>query len=581
MKNELLKLILSIILFLISFLFKDKEIIYITFIFLSYIIISLELFINLIKKREFFDENTLMIIASLSAFIIGDYMEGLMIMILFQIGEVLSEKLVDNSKKKVMELTELKIDYINLLKDGIVQRENVEKAIVGDIFIVKPGEKVPLDGTVIKGESLLNLSVLTGESIPKKIKENEKILSGSLNLSSVLIIKAESDFHSSTSAQIIKLLEETKKSKTEKFITKFSKIYTKIIVLSAFLITFIPCLLGANFDEYLYKSLIFLVTACPCAIIISVPLTYYCAIGKASKEGVLIKNSSALDCVKNITIWALDKTGTLTKGNFKITKIESENNEFLKYLKYVEYYSSHPLTRAIDKKDVDISKISNFEEVSGYGVKATVFGKKVLAGNYEFLNDKSIPKNPFATIYMSIDGEYQGYVSIGDEVKEEAFKLNKNIIILSGDSFENVKKIAHKLHIKTFCSNLTPLEKVDKINELKLNNKVAFVGDGVNDAPSIKCADVGISMGNVGSDISVETADIIFMNDDISKINNLFKLSKDVYKIVCINIFFSLFVKFLILFLALIGKTALWGAVFADVGVTFICILNSLRILKR
>lgn len=579
MKNNL---ILSTLIFIISFFIKE-DVIYLSVVLLNYLIISFPIFMKIGKERKFFDENTLMIIASISALILGEYKEALAILILFQFGEYLSDYIVSKSKEKVINLTKLKSDYINLKKENKIIKEKIENAKIGDVFVVKKGELVPLDGVVIDGESTLDLSSLTGESEPKKIKKGDKILSSSINTGNMLTIKSTSDSYTSTTSKIITLLESEEKSKTEKFVTKFAKIYTPIIVLISALITFIPFLLGENIDDYIYKSLIFLVTSCPCALVISVPLTYFCAIGKASKEGILIKGSTALEKVKNINVWAVDKTGTLTKGNFVITKIESKEKDFLKYLKYAEYYSNHPLTKAISKKNIDIKQISNFEEISGYGVRAKVFNKNILVGNYEFLrkNDVKLKQEKDATIYMSIDGNYVGYAIIGDEIKENAFKLKQNLVILSGDEKEKVKNVAQKLNITNYYSNLLPVDKVNKVKELQKENKVAFIGDGINDAPVIKISDLGISMGNSGSDIAIESSDIVFMKDDISKIETLIKISKKTSNILMFNIVFSLSIKFLFMFLALLGKTSIWGAVFADVGVTILCILNSLRTLEK
>lgn len=601
---DFIKIIIGAILFGISFLFEEKSILYFLFIFLSYIILAYEMFIDAIKKifkKELFDENLLMIIATISAFCIGEYPEAIMVILLFDLGEYLSHLAVKNSKKSITNLMDLRSDYINLKQNDEVKKVDIKCAKIDDIFVVKPGEKIPLDGIVISGQTDIDSSSLTGESKPQKIVEGDTVLSGCINNRALITVKATSVYETSTASKIIELMEKSgeHKANTEKFITRFARVYTPIVVGLAILITVIPTLLGADFHTWLYRSLVFLVTSCPCALVISVPLGFFCGIGRASKDGVLIKGSSELEKLSKIKTLVLDKTGTLTKGNFEIVEVVGKNlkqDEVLEIMAYAEKFSTHPIATIIVNKygkKINESKINNFEEISGHGIKVKVNEDLVLVGNEKLMKKEKIPFekiNKLGTIiYLSINGNFEGYIVINDEIKKESYDLinllykeNINrVVMLSGDNEEVVKAVCDRLLIKEYYSSLLPIDKVDKLKHIKQNDFTAFIGDGINDAPALKMADLGIAMGGLGSDAAIEAADVVLMNDDLNKVIKAIKISKLTNKVIKTNIIFALSVKLLILILAVFGITTIWAAVFADVGVTLLAILNTLQIFKR
>lgn len=595
--EDLIRIIISIVLLVLGMIFNEN----IYLLVISYVFISKEVYFNAfknIREGKIFDENFLMIIATLGAFYIGEYPEAVLVMLLFSIGEYLSDLAVDNSKKAIVELMDLRSDKINLKNIGVT---DVSNAKVGDIFVVSPGEKVALDGIVIKGESHLDTSSLTGEAVPRSVYKNSEVLSGTINLEGVLEVKATKTFETSTASKIIEILEksEEKKTKTEKFITKFSKVYTPIVVLLAILIIIIPTILGGNFNTWLYRALEMLVISCPCALVISVPLGYFSGIGKCSKEGILVKGSNILDDLVNIDTIIFDKTGTITEGVFEVTKIFSVNNkdvELLKLAAEAEANSNHPIATSIKKaygKEIK-SKITNVKEISGAGISCTIDKDNVLVGNKRFLEDNKIDieenKELGTIVYVAKNKKLLGYIVISDKIKTNAKEsLDKlrndginNLIMLSGDAEEVVNIISKKLNLDKAYGNLLPQDKVNILEEYKMKNKTAFVGDGINDAPVIKCADVGIAMGGIGSDATIEASDIVLMKDDLSNLADAIKISKITKKIVLSNIIFAIMFKIIMLVLAILGITPIWLAVFADVGVTIISVFNSLRIfIKR
>lgn len=591
--EDLIRIIISIVLLVLGMIFNEN----IYLLVISYVFISKEVYFNAfknIREGKIFDENFLMIIATLGAFYIGEYPEAVLVMLLFSIGEYLSDLAVDNSKKAIVELMDLRSDKINLKNIGVT---DVSNAKVGDIFVVSPGEKVALDGIVIKGESHLDTSSLTGEAVPRSVYKNSEVLSGTINLEGVLEVKATKTFETSTASKIIEILEksEEKKTKTEKFITKFSKVYTPIVVLLAILIIIIPTILGGNFNTWLYRALEMLVISCPCALVISVPLGYFSGIGKCSKEGILVKGSNILDDLVNIDTIIFDKTGTITEGVFEVTKIFSVNNkdvELLKLAAEAEANSNHPIATSIKKaygKEIK-SKITNVKEISGAGISCTIDKDNVLVGNKRFLEDNKIDieenKELGTIVYVAKNKKLLGYIVISDKIKTNAKEsLDKlrndginNLIMLSGDAEEVVNIISKKLNLDKAYGNLLPQDKVNILEEYKMKNKTAFVGDGINDAPVIKCADVGIAMGGIGSDATIEASDIVLMKDDLSNLADAIKISKITKKTVLSNIIFAIMFKIIMLVLAILGITPIWLAVFADVGVTIISVLNSLRI---
>ena len=598
--EDLIKILISIILFIVS-LFTEAAEVNLALLAISYAIISTGIYINAyhhVKKKIFFDENLLMIIATLCAFAIGSNEEAVMVMLLFHIGEYLSDLAVDNSKKSITKLMDLRVEKANKLINGEIVEVDIKKVEEDDLLLVKPGEKIPLDGIVIEGESHLDTSSLTGESKPRKVSSNDKVLSGCINKENLLTIKATSTYKTSTASKIIDIIEKSssKKAETEKFITKFSKVYTPIIVVCAILLVVIPTLLGQEFNTWLYRALVFLVTSCPCALVISIPLAYFCGIGKASREGILIKGSKELENLENLDYIIFDKTGTITEGVFEVTEIytvDIKENKLLQIAASAEEYSLHPIATAIkEKNESKLLPVEKYKEISGKGISCEVDGKKVLIGNEQLLKDNKVITLPVSEngsiVHIAIDKEYAGYIVISDKVKKSSSHIikllkyiNKDLVILSGDIESTVKKVAKKVGINNYFASLLPEDKVNKVKEYKKEGKVLFVGDGVNDAPVLKISDIGVSMGQVGSDAAIEASDMVIMKDDLSKIETAIKIAAYTKKKVKQTMTFALLIKFVILILGAYGISTIWMAVFADVGVTFLCILNVLTIMWK
>lgn len=596
--EDLLKIIISTILFIIA-LFLPNPFKLIVLI-ISYIIISYEIYIeafNELKEKEIFNENLLMILATIGAFVIGSYQEAVMVMLLFEIGEYLSDLAVASSKKSITKLMDLRSETINLFKNDEIEKVSIKKAKIDDIFVVLPGEKAPLDGIVIEGESYLDTSSLTGESTPRKIKTDDLVLSGSINKDSILKVKATSTYKTSTASKIIELIENSnnKKTDTENFIRKFSKIYTPIVVLLALIIAVVPTIIVGDFNTWLYRSLVFLVTSCPCALVISVPLGYFSGIGRASKEGILIKGSRELETLANIDYLALDKTGTITEGVFEVTEVKSKGiseDELLLLTASAEANSIHPIAKAIVKYNKEkLIKATNLKEYSGKGISCVIDKKNILIGNKKLMEDNNIKiedeKTIGTVIYIAINNKYSGYIIISDRIKKSSYKLSslkndfKDIMILSGDNEDITSAIAKEVKIKTYYNNLLPVDKVNKIKEYQKQGLVMFIGDGINDAPVIKTSDIGVSMGNLGSDAAIEASDVVIMKDDLSKIKTALNISKLTKHKVKTSIIFALIVKFIVLTLGVVGISTIWMAVFADVGVTLLAILNVLTIMWK
>lgn len=596
------KIIISILLFLLSFSFSG--ITHNIFLLLSYIVISYELYIDSwqsIRKKEIFDENLLMILATIGAILIEKYEEAVIVILLFQIGEYLSHKAVHHSKEKITSLMDLRCETINLKTDKGIQEADIQEIKVGDLFVVKPGEKIGLDGVVIEGNSSVDTSSLTGENVPQRVFKDSKVMSGFVNKDSLLTIKATTTHETSTAAKIIHMIENSTelKTTTERFITKFSKVYTPVVVILAILLTIIPVLLGGNVETYLYRSLVFLVTSCPCALVISIPLGYFCGIGRLSHEGILAKGSREIDQLNKIEIIALDKTGTITEGVFEVTNIWSDSiktDELLSIAAHAEYYSLHPIAKSIVAyygKEIDEKQVTHFQEFSGKGVEVQLNQTNILLGNSKLMQEKDITFDPINSIgnviYVAQDKKCIGYLIISDKIKKSSFPLVnslkeigiKKVVMLSGDKLENVQKVSQKVGINHYFAELLPLQKVEKIKLLKKEGVVAFVGDGINDAPVLKMSDVGISMGGVGSDAAIEASDVVLMHDDLEKIRTSILIAKMTRKIVKFNIFFAISAKIVILLLGIVGVTTIWLAVFADVGVTILAILNTLRIMVK
>ena len=598
--EDLIKILISIILFVISLFIEETEI-KLAFLATSYAIISTGIYINAynhIKKKVFFDENLLMIIATLCAFAIANNEEAVMVMLLFQVGEYFSHIAVHNSKKSITKLMDLRVDSANLLVNNEIVETKLKDIEENDILLVKPGEKIPLDGIVIEGESHLDTSSLTGESKPRSVSKDDKVLSGCINKEGVLTIKATSTYKTSTAAKILEIIEKSpsKKADTEKFITKFSKVYTPIVVISAILLTVIPVLLGQKFKVWFYRALVFLVTSCPCALVISIPLAYFCGIGRASKEGILIKGSKELENLQNLDYVVLDKTGTITEGVFEVTKVfpvAMKENKFLQLAASAEQYSLHPIALAIKEKNEEkLLEAEKYKDMSGKGISCEVKGKKILVGNEMLMKENKVMSLPISetgtVIHVAIDKEYAGYLVISDKIKKSSLRITellkyikKELIIISGDIESVVQKVAKKVGINTYYAEMLPEDKVDKVKEYKKNGKVLFAGDGVNDAPVLKISDIGVSMGQVGSDAAIEASDVVIMKDDLSKIKTAIIISNITKKKVIQTIVFALLIKLVVLILGALGLSTIWMAVFADVGVTFLCILNVLTILWK
>lgn len=598
LNEDLIRIIISTLLFIIS-MFLPTPIKTIVLV-VSYVFISHEIYMEAfegLKKKDIFNENFLMILATLGAFAIGSYMEAVMVMLLFETGEYLSDVAVASSKKSITKLMDLRSETVNLFKDGVIEKVSIKKAKVDDIFIVLPGEKVPLDGIVIEGTSYLDTSSLTGESIPRKVTTNDQVISGSINKDSILKVKATSTYKTSTASKIIDLIENSnnKKTNTETFIRKFSKIYTPVVVISALIIAIVPSLIVGDFKTWVYRALVFLVTSCPCALVISVPLGFFSGIGRASKEGILIKGSRELERLEDIDFLALDKTGTITEGVFEVTKVESKTlkeKDFITLVASAEANSIHPIAKAITNYCKEpLEKSTNHKEYSGKGISCTIKDKELLIGNKKLMEENKIeiPKEKTigTVIYVAINKKYAGCIVIADRIKKSSYALNslkddfKDIMILSGDNEDITKEIANEVKIDTYYNNLLPIDKVEKIKEYQKQGLVMFIGDGINDAPVIKTADIGVSMGSLGSDAAIEASDIVIMEDDLSKIKTAHNISKITKRKVKESIIFALIVKFIVLLLGVFGISTIWMAVFADVGVTLLAILNVLTIMWK
>lgn len=582
----------------------------------TYILIGYDMYIdtfNNFKNKNFIDEVTLTIIATIAAFAIGEFVEGLAVVVFFQIGEKFEEYAVNKSRDSIKSILNLRPDKVNLLINDVETIVDPYDVNVGDIFIVKPGERVPLDGIVIKGSSMLDTSSMTGESLPRKIKENENIISGTINISSPLYIKSTKVFYDSTINKMIELVENSNegKTKSEKFITKFAKIYTPIVVALAFLIAILlPLCIGYNdwsvWSNYLRTAASFLVISCPCALVLSVPMAYFVSLGEASKVKVLIKGSYYLELLGKVDTLVMDKTGTITKGNFEVSSIDVEKDYSKDYLlnlaSYGEYFSNHPIAKAIlkDKKEsLDKSKLEEYKEIEGHGISVLFENKLLLVGNDKLMkiNDIKYKVNTKVgtIIYVAYDNNFIGSIVIKDTLKESsvnAIKLLKKdgiktIYMLTGDNENIAKDIATEAGIDKYYANLLPLDKVEKLKEIqKYSRTVGFIGDGINDVPSLITANVGISMGGIGSDVTIESSDAVVMDDDLIHVVEARKISRKNNIVVYENIIFALAIKLIVMVLALIPNLGIesyimWLAIFADVGVTFICVLNSLRLMLK
>ena len=608
--RDKVSLAIGFILFAIA-IFIGEEKSYVPYIYaLSYVLVGGKVVLSAIRnifRGQVFDENFLMTVATLGAFAIGNHPEGVAVMIFYEIGELFQSYAVNRSRKSISSLMDIRADYANLITDGEEKKVDPSEIKIDDIIVIKPGERVPLDGIVIEGNSSLDTSALTGESLPRNIELNDEILAGVINLTGVIRVKVTKEFGESTVSRILELVQNasSKKAQTEKFITKFARYYTPVVVLSAVALAMIPPLVveGALFSDWVYRALIFLVVSCPCALVVSIPLGLFAGIGGASKNGVLIKGGNYLEALKDVETVVFDKTGTLTKGVFKVVKINTNNieeSELLRIAATGESFSNHPIAQSILKaygNEVDKSIISNYEEISGNGIKVNIDNKEVLLGNYKLMNSNGIKYNNSeeigTVVHVVVEGEYKGSIVIADEVKEdskEAIKMLKKIgvkkcVMLTGDNKKVAEKIAEELGLDEVYAELLPTDKVAMVEKLlkekSEKGKLAFVGDGINDAPVLARADVGVAMGGIGSDAATEAADVVLMRDNPSSLVDAIEIGRKTNRILWQNIIFSLGVKIAVLIPAAIGIANMWEGVFADVGVTLIAVLNSMRALRK
>ena len=579
----------------------------------SYVIIGGEVVkraVSNIGKGQVFDENFLMTIATVGAFFVGDYKEAVTVMLFYQVGELFQTYAVNRSRKNITELMDIRPDFANVRRNGVEEEVDPDEVAVGELIVVKPGERIPLDGVIVKGNSSLDTMALTGESVPREVLCGEEVISGCINLTGVLEVEVSKPFGESTVSKILDLVENasSKKAEAENFITKFARYYTPIVVICAAALAIIPPLFLGGWSDWIYRGLTFLVVSCPCAVVISVPLSFFGGLGGASKAGVLVKGSNYLEALAETEIVVMDKTGTLTKGTFKVKEVQPameesreviSKEELLEITAYAESYSNHPISLSIQKeygKELDKSRLESTQELAGHGVHAVIDGADIYAGNEKLMQQQKISFTHAAQIgtivHVARDNQYLGYILIADEVKDDAaacisgLKAEgvKRIVMLTGDRRETAEYVASQIGLTEVHSGLLPGDKVDEVEKLiqskSPKGKLVFVGDGINDAPVLARADIGIAMGGLGSDAAIEAADVVIMTDEPSRIATAMKISRKTLGIVKQNIVFALGVKILVLILAAIGMANMWLAVFADVGVAVLAILNAMRALQ-
>ncbi len=611
-KKNLIRIIISAAIFLLAILLPLPNIVTLLLYIIAYIIIGYDVLWNAFRnviRGHVMDENFLMSIATIGAFAIAKYDESIFVMLFYQVGELFQSYAVAQSRKSITALMDIRPDYANIMKDGEIQVVDPEEVMPGDRILIKPGEKIPLDGKIVVGQTSINTSALTGESLPRESSVGDEVISGCINLNGTIEVVVTKEFEESTVSKILELVESAsdRKAKSEAFITKFAKYYTPSVVIFAILLAIIPPIFvpGALFSDWLYRALIFLVVSCPCALVISIPLGFFGGIGGASKKGILVKGSNYLESLSKVTAIAFDKTGTLTKGNFIVHDIVTDSlakDELLEIAALAESHSSHPIAASIREafgKELSVDRIREVQEIAGFGISAIVDGQQVYAGNVKMMAEQKIEikqltenKPIGTTIHIAIDGNYAGYLEIRDEIKptskaaiEDLRKSGVNsLVMLTGDAKVVGDAIAKELSLDHAYTELLPADKVEKFEEMlsKRGEKeqLAFVGDGINDAPVLARADIGIAMGGLGSDAAIEAADVVIMDDDPQKLATAIRIARKTIRIVKQNIIFALGVKGIILILGAIGLSNMWEAVFADVGVSVIAILNSIRALK-
>lgn len=608
--KQLVKIITSLLLVVLSFFLPPKmETFKNTFYVIAYVVVGYDIVLKAVRnilKGKVFDENFLMTVATIGAFCIGELQEAVAVMLFYQIGELFQSYAVDKSRKSVASLMDIRPDYANVYREEEIERVDPNEVNIGEIILVKPGEKIPLDGIVVEGESMLNTVALTGEAIPRKVTISDEVLSGCINQDGILKVKVSKEFGESTVSKILDLVENasSRKSKSENFISKFAKYYTPIVVILAVLLVLVPPLVmkSVSFPTCLYRALSFLVVSCPCALVISIPLSFFGGIGAASKIGVLIKGSNYLEDLANTEIVVCDKTGTLTEGVFKVQKVDAigySDQELLRYAAYAESFSNHPISLSLKQaygKEINEKLVMKTQEIPGKGVKALVDGKRVLVGNEKWMKTHHISfqesKEKGTIVYVAMDDVYAGSILIADKIKEDSYKAVRlfkennveRVVMLTGDHENMGATVAKELHLDEYHAELLPQDKVtwvEKLMEQKsVNGKLIFVGDGINDAPVLALSDIGVAMGGLGSDAAIEAADVVIMTDEPSRIANSIQISKKTMRIVRENIGFAIAVKVGVLLLSALGLASMWAAVFADVGVSILAIINALRVLS-
>ena len=607
-KKEVI-IIISAILFVITLFVKMNQTLQLILMLVAYILLGKDTVLKAIKnveKGDFFDENFLMTVATLGAIMIGEYPEAVAVMLFYEVGELFQSYAINKSRKSIADMMDIKPEYANVIRDNKSQKIDPDEVQIGETIEIKPGERVPLDAIIIKGESTLDTSALTGESIPVEVREGATILSGCININALIIAKVTKEYFDSTVNKVLDLVENaaSKKSTSERLITRFAKIYTPIVIGLAILLAILPPVISGeyNFKLWIFRALSFLVVSCPCAFVISIPLSFFSGIGAASRAGVLIKGGNYLEALSKVDTVVLDKTGTLTKGVFNVQKVivvdkNIKEDKFISLVAMAESGSNHPISKSIQKyynKEINTNSINSIKEISGKGIEAVIDNKKILVGNEKLINvPKNISIDDIGTIlYVEIDNKFTGYIIISDEIKKDSQKAIKGLknmgikktIMLTGDVEKVAKKVGEDLGIDEIYTNLLPQDKVSKFEEIIKNKNskgnVVFVGDGINDAPVLARADVGIAMGAMGSDAAIEAADVVIMTDEPSKIVTAIKSSKRTMKIAMQNISLAFGIKAIVLILSALGIADMWMAVFADTGVTILAVLNSFRALK-
>jgi len=610
MKKRAIKILIALVIYIIAIVGNFGNIwIKDALFIISYLIVGFSILKKAIRnifRGKVFDENFLMAVATIGAFGVGEFPEAVAVMLFYQIGELFQSYAVDKSRKSISSLMDIRPDYANVIRNNKEEKVDPDDVKIGELIVVKPGEKIPLDGIIAEGTTMLDTKALTGESVPVEVKVNDEVLSGSINESGKILVKVSKEYGESTVSKILDLVENasSKKSKSENFITKFAKYYTPTVVIIAVILAIVPPFIfkGTSFSEWIYRALSFLVVSCPCALVISIPLSFFGGIGGASKMGILIKGSNYLEALASTEIAVFDKTGTLTKGVFEVQKIETNNidkDELLEIAAYAENYSNHPIAKSIKnayKKQIDTNRIKDIKEISGHGISVKIDNKNVLIGNEKLMEENKIEytkSEDIGTIlYVAINNKYKGLIIISDEIKEDSLGLIKNLkdlgvkktVMLTGDKKTVGEAVGEKIGLDEVYTELLPDGKVEKVESLMREKtekgKLVFVGDGINDSPVLAMSDIGIAMGALGSDAAIEAADVVIMTDEPSKIADAIGLSRKTMKIVKENIVFAIFIKVLVLVLTAIGLSTMWEAVFADVGVSIIAIINALRMLK-